>query len=148
MSTLLYRIINPIVKALLRSPLHGVMSGNTLIIEFTGRKSGRSLSTPISYWENEGRVHAFTSKASKWWLNLQNEAQVHLVIKGKRIATVAHVESEDLETIIRMQTAFLRAVPRDAQFAGVRLDENGEPNADDIRANAGEMVYLNFGLGQ
>ena len=48
MSNLLYGLINPAVCSLLRSPLHGLMSKNTLLLEFTGRKSGRLLSTPIS----------------------------------------------------------------------------------------------------
>ena len=43
----IYKWINPPIKFLLASPLHGIMSSNTLLLDFTGRKSGRALSTPI-----------------------------------------------------------------------------------------------------
>lgn len=62
MSNLLYKVINPIVKGLLRSPLHGLMSKNTMLIEFKGRKSGRMFTTPVSYHIEGDRVHCFTSQ--------------------------------------------------------------------------------------
>ena len=64
MSKALYRDINPSVRFLLRSPLHGLMSGNTLLLEFTGRKSGRALSTPISYRLEGNTAHCFPRDAS------------------------------------------------------------------------------------
>ena len=45
MANTLYRLINPHVRALLRSPLHGLMSRNTLLLSFNGRKTGKLLST-------------------------------------------------------------------------------------------------------
>ena len=47
MSKHLYRTINPIVRTILRSPFHGLMCKNTLLLEFTGRKSGRTLLPPL-----------------------------------------------------------------------------------------------------
>ncbi len=37
---------NPIMMWLLRSPLHGMLSSSTMIITYTGRKSGKMFSTP------------------------------------------------------------------------------------------------------
>ena len=46
----LYRyILNPLVRALLRSPLHGVTSNNIGILHFTGSKTGHKLDTPLSF---------------------------------------------------------------------------------------------------
>ena len=42
-------ILNPGMRLLLRSPLHGITSRNVGILHFTGRSSGRALSTPLSY---------------------------------------------------------------------------------------------------
>jgi hypothetical protein len=39
-------ILNPVMRCLLRSPLHGITSHNIGISHFTGRKSGRKLNTP------------------------------------------------------------------------------------------------------
>jgi len=40
---------NPIMMWVLRSPLHGMLSGSTMIITYTGRKSGQTFSTPVNY---------------------------------------------------------------------------------------------------
>lgn len=34
------KLYNPLVSWLLRSPLHGVMSKSTMLVTFTGQKSG------------------------------------------------------------------------------------------------------------
>ena len=45
----IYKVANPVVKALLRSPLHRIASGNVALLHFRGRKSGREFVTPLSY---------------------------------------------------------------------------------------------------
>jgi hypothetical protein len=37
----LIKLGDPVVRAILRSPLHGIMSGSTLLLSVTGRKTGR-----------------------------------------------------------------------------------------------------------
>ena len=46
---LLYKALNPVMTALLRSPLHGITSNNIALLHFRGRKSGREFVTPLSY---------------------------------------------------------------------------------------------------
>ena len=43
---LAYKVANPVMKALLRSPLHGLVSKNIALLHFRGRKSGRDFVTP------------------------------------------------------------------------------------------------------
>jgi hypothetical protein len=35
------------MRALLRSPLHGLLSGMLMLLSYTGRKSGRTYTIPI-----------------------------------------------------------------------------------------------------
>jgi hypothetical protein len=146
MSSLLYRLINPPITRLLRSPFHGLMSQNTLLLEFTGRKSGRSLSTPISYYVNEQTAHCFTSRSSTWWRNLTTGAPAHVIIKRIKWQSLPIVETTDNGLLQGHLEAFLRAVPRDAVYAGVSLDKSGNPNLDDIRRVIPNMVHLQFPL--
>ena len=67
MSKALYSVINPVVKFILSSPLHGLMSRNTVLLEFKGRKSGEIYTTPVSYHATNGHIQCFTDKANKWW---------------------------------------------------------------------------------
>ena len=43
------KIGNTFIKLFLRSPLHRMMSKSTLLITFTGRKSGNKYTTPVNY---------------------------------------------------------------------------------------------------
>ena len=142
MSKRLYRAINPVVKKILRSPLHGVLSQNTLLLEFTGRKSGRKLSTPVSYHLTDGIAHCFTRKSFVWWKNLNSGEPVYVTIKGKRHLVRPEVEAENSEVKGQALRHFLRAVPRDAPHSGVSLDTNGDPNVDDIQRVVSDMVYV------
>ena len=139
-------VINPPVKCLLRSSLHGLMSKNTLLLEFTGRKSGRSLSTPISYCLDGQAAHCFTNRSFGWWRNLLTGQRVHLTIQGRKWSSLPQVETSDYELMGAQLNAFLTAVPRDASHAGVRLDKEGKPDPADVRRVVPDMVYLRFPL--
>jgi hypothetical protein len=141
MSRAFYRLINVPVRALLRSPLHGLMSRNTLLLEFSGRRSGRALSTPISYHERDGVLHAFTSAEFGWWRNLL-QGQIHVVVRGRRLPVQAEVNASDDAEKARALDAFLRAVPRDAPHSGVALHADGTPDPDDILRVVPGMVQL------
>ena len=43
----LLRIGNPIVRAVLRSPLHRILSRHVVLLTVTGRKSGRAYTVPV-----------------------------------------------------------------------------------------------------
>ena len=91
MSKLLYQLINPPISLLLKSPLHRVMSANTLIVEFKGRKSGKTMATPISYHQTDDVIHCFTGRAGIWWRNLMAGNPVKLLIKGEWLSAVPEV---------------------------------------------------------
>lgn len=140
----LYRVINPPVIGLLRSPLHGLMSGNTMVLEFTGRRSGKALVTPVSYFVRDGRIHAFTGKATAWWKNLTERPDVYLTIRGRRVRRRATVVIDDANAIAAAMDHFLRAVPRDAKYSDVRLLPGGIPDPSDLRRVAPGMVHVHF----
>jgi hypothetical protein len=82
--------LNPIVKATLRSPLHGLIDDRTLLITVTGRSSGREYTFPVGY-EREGervKISVGWPERKRWWRNLREPAPVRLRIKGEqRIGT-------------------------------------------------------------
>lgn len=78
-----FAIINPTVRVLLRSPIHGLWSKSLMLITFTGRKTQRVYTTPIRYLQRGDAVWAFTSADTNWWRNLKGGATVSLRIRGK-----------------------------------------------------------------
>ncbi len=143
MSSSIYRFINPPVKLLLKSPMHRILSGNTMLLEFTGRKTGRPLSTPISYYRTGNKVHCFTSKAFGWWRNLLVTKSATAIVAGRCYRCEVEVEYEDKQTLQLELERFLLAVPRDAKHTGVRM-VNGRPDMSDIQQVIPAMVYLSF----
>ena len=87
------KVANNIIAPLLRSPLHRLISGSLMLLTMTGRKSGRRITTPVSYLPNgEGRLILFTF--SPWWKNLQGGALVTLRIKGRDVPAVATPDND------------------------------------------------------
>ena len=41
--------LNPLVVAILRSPVHWIASPGLTLLRYTGRKSGRRISMPVGY---------------------------------------------------------------------------------------------------
>lgn len=144
MSKLLYQLINPPISLLLKSPLHWVMSANTLVVEFKGRRSGKTMETPISYHHADNAIHCFTARKGIWWRNLQEGKEVRLLIKGQWKSAIPEVVLDDQEALKASLDAFLRAVPRDAAHSKVRLEQDGSPNNADIQISIGELVLLKF----
>jgi hypothetical protein len=50
----LINLVNPIVRAVLQSPLHRMLDGALLVLHITGRKTGRRYTIPVSYVDLDG----------------------------------------------------------------------------------------------
>ena len=84
----LNRGFNPLLRALLRSPLHGLASGRFALITYTGRKSGREHTIPTFYREKGDEVTIAVGWPDRkvWWRNLTGEGgPVRLVVKGQEL---------------------------------------------------------------
>ena len=77
----LLRLLNPVMRRLLESPVHWPMSRWFAVLAWTGRKSGRRYSTPVSY-VCEGTT-AFVTTGDKWWRNLGGGEPVAMRVSGR-----------------------------------------------------------------
>jgi deazaflavin-dependent oxidoreductase (nitroreductase family) len=109
----LERFGNLFVIALLRSPLHRLVSGSLLLISFRGRRTGRRFTIPVMYAERDGALTIFVGHPERktWWRNLRNGAEVEVRLRGDRlrgraaVADDAAVASTYLERYPRAQAA-------------------------------------------
>ena len=93
------KIVNPFMLWLLRSPLHFIMSGRTMLISVTGRKSGKTYTTPVDYRRDGPVVLAITSERYTWWKNLRGGGDARLVIAGEEISGKVSI-SEDAGVVL------------------------------------------------
>ena len=92
MPAFLFKIMNPLMKALLYSPFHGGVSKSLMLLSFTGRKSGKKFTIPVGYLRKDNTLIVFTH--SNWWKNLRDGAPVTLRIQGKKANGVGRPVSD------------------------------------------------------
>lgn len=133
-------IVNSSMKLILRSPLHGMVSRSILLITFSGRRSGRSYTTPVSYSQADGKVYIFTH--AEWWKNLRGGAPVQLRIRGKDYQGLAETVRGDKQAVAAGLGQHLKVVYSDARFYGVTFDEGGYPRVEDVQRAAQDVVMI------
>ena len=100
-------LFNPLVKWLLVSPAHGLLSKKMMLISVKGRKTGKTYTTPVEYGQKkDGCIEVVTSIDHEWWKNLRGGGEVKMCIKGKEIAGVAHVSQERAAIADALRTVY------------------------------------------
>ncbi|MCY4200799.1 MAG: nitroreductase/quinone reductase family protein [Gammaproteobacteria bacterium] len=138
----LFVIVNPAVRLLLASPLHGLASKSLLSITYTGRRSGRRYTTPLRYMRDGDVIRCFTSRDTSWWRNLQDEQDVSLRIAGSVEAHLAEVIVGEPDTIRARLVAYFEMFPRDTDYHDIRLDANGKPLPQDLDRACQDAVVV------
>ncbi len=137
-------LVNQTMKFLLHSPMHGLVSKTVLLITFTGRKSGKTYSTPVSYSQDGHQVTIFTH--ASWWKNLKPGVPVILRIQGQDRQGLPEVIAVGKSAIADGLTAHLRKVPSDARWYGITFDDHGSPLAETVEKAAQTVVMIRFQL--
>ena len=84
----LLRLGNPFVRAVLRSPAHGVLSGSLAVLEYEGRKSGRTFGIPLRYAETAGGRRLVTVAVDPprklWWRAFTEPRPAVVLLRRRR----------------------------------------------------------------
>ena len=132
---------NPIIACILRSPLHGLLSGSIMLITYTGRKSGKVYNTPVNY-VRDGDILLVTSfRRRKWWRNLRGGVPVTIRARGQAWKIACEVVEDD-EGVAANLTTYLQKVPQYAEYFHVALDADGQLNAEDVAQAAQDRVMV------
>jgi hypothetical protein len=75
---------NAIVGAVLRSPLHGLMSSSTDLVRYTGRRTGRTVTTPTQYARDGDDLIILAGHpgTKQWWRNFVGGADLEVLLDG------------------------------------------------------------------
>lgn len=82
--TVLLRLVNPVLGALLRTPLAGSARKQLMVLKFTGRKTGRQFAIPVSAHLIDGELYALAGAG--WKHNFRDGATAQVVYDGKTTA--------------------------------------------------------------
>ncbi len=132
---------NPIMRGLLRSPLHFIISKNIMLMTYSGRKTGKSYTVPMNYLENGEDVYTISSRDRVWWRNLRGGGDVTLRLRGEDVPARAET-IEDQTEVVNSLNLYLKKAPQLAKYMNIRIDADGNPNPKDVERVAEEKVMI------
>lgn len=99
---LMRHVVNPLVRTVLRSPA-GRWCGPLLVLEMTGRRTGRRRRVPVVGHVCAGRLYAITDAG--WANNFAGSAPVVVVRRGRRLRGSGHLLTDAAATAAVLREA-------------------------------------------
>lgn len=132
------RKVNRVMRPLLRSPLHRLVSKNLMLLTFKGRKTGKQYTLPLSYVQAGNTLWLGTQ--TPWYKNLRGGMPVSVRVRGKEVAGTANV-IDDEEGMREGYRNILTLYPGYSRFVEVTLGEDGQPRHEEV-ARARQRGYV------
>jgi hypothetical protein len=117
------RVINVPLRLLLRLPFATPLSGQLMLISFTGRKTGKAYQQPVSYVPDGDTL--LTPGGGKWKLNLREGQPIHARLRGRDVLARPEFigDGDEVERLLRRMrtvnprvTAFVPVTGPDGQI--------------------------------
>lgn len=124
---------NGMVSAVLRSPLHGLVSRSLALFTYRGRRSGTEYTIPVGYVERGGSVLVLAGRpeGKNWWKNFAEPSPVTLRLRGRSVSgTAVLLDGERAEEAV---AHYFELSPRTARTFGVSADADPVWIADRVR---------------
>src|SRR3990172_3932708 len=130
---------NPIMSWVLKSPLHGMIRKGVMLVTVTGRKSGKSISTPMNYLRDGNTLWVISWRERTWWRNLRGGANIRVLLAGRGVEGRGQVIEEE-KAVAQSLFDYYRKVPNVAKYVKIGLDAAGLPVSADCERAAQKMV--------
>ena len=138
--------LNPLIRGLLESPLHGLLSRQLMVVSYDGRKTGRRVRFPTGYTVVGGEVVVLISHRAgrSWWRNFREPWPATLRIRGVERSVLGVAPEPGSEAFTRCFEETFRAQPGVAGiFATEFAPESGltEPQAAALARTRGAVRF-------
>lgn len=144
-STRVLHAVNPFVVALLRSPVHGLLSKQVLLLTVTGRKSGRAYTVPVEYMRDGDDVTIWSGHS--WCANLRGGAPVEVRLQGRQRTGWAEVTDDREELLAEVDRFVARYGEKGAGMRiGIALDTTPPLSRDEIAEGLRGRVVIHLTL--
>lgn len=136
---------NSIMRGILRSPLHGLLSQNMMLITYSGRKSGKEYTIPVNYVVSDQDLLVVSFRSRTWWRNLRDEAQARVRLRGQDHTVVAQVIEDD-DGVAKGLLELIQQKPVYARYFGIDDDASKiEPGSPALKELATQRVVIRLG---
>ncbi len=113
-----------------------------MLLRVRGRKSGRTISVPLRYIQEQDTVRCSTSKAIQWWKNVRANPDIILRIKGREEFYRARVITDDPLIVRSYLLRLIESYPQDAVYHQIDLDGRRTPNEVQLEAALDTAVVV------
>jgi deazaflavin-dependent oxidoreductase (nitroreductase family) len=134
--------------AVLRSPLHRIMSKSLLVLTYAGRRSAKTYELPLQYIEVGGRLVIWAGNAAEktWWRNFETPAAALVRLRGRDVDAKASL-IEDPGEQTRALRAYLARYPITTPSGRPKiLGERWKPTDDELAEVAASTVWVAIDL--
>ena len=133
------RAVNVPMRAVLSLPFATPLSGNLMLISYTGRKSGKAYRQPVSY-VRDGDV-LLTPGGGRWTLNLADGRPTRIRLRGRDTPARPELVTDPAE-LERLLGVITEKNPRAARFIPIprRPDGRLDPDALDAALQHGFCI--------
>ncbi len=135
------RVVNPILKLLLRTPFAGAARNQFMVVNFAGRKSGRHYSIPLSAHVIDDILYAMTG--ATWKNNFRDGATAQVLHDGKTTTMRGELITDNaLVADLYLRCAESYDVRRAERVMGIGFRDHQMPTRDQF-AEAVNQLHLN-----
>ncbi len=125
-------VVNPAMRALLRSRFSGVVDGRLGLLRFGGRRSGNDYEVPVGIHRIDGRLRVLTN--SGWRVNFRGGRPLRVRFEGRwQQGTGTLVE--DVDEVARVYAGRIATLgwQKAGRQLGIRINVDREPTRDELR---------------
>jgi deazaflavin-dependent oxidoreductase (nitroreductase family) len=124
---------NAAVAAVLRSPLHGLLSGSTCLVQYTGQRSHDRFTTPTRYARHGDDVVILVGRppSKTWWRNFRDERDIDVLLRRRwhEMTARAVVGADDPAQAAALLAAYLGRYPKALRALG---EDTAAPSAHGV----------------
>lgn len=124
-------VVNPVMRALLRSPAHGLVDGQLMLLEYDGRRSATHYAIPVGYRDIDGRVTVLTNAG--WRANFRGGHPLTVRLRGRTRSGTGHLE-EDPHVVASTYETLIDEYgwQRAGRRMGIRINVDRRPTHDEL----------------
>ena len=124
-------VVGPVMWMLLRSPLHGLISRQLMLLIFSGRRCGKRYEVVVGRHELGDAL--VVPSASRWRFNLRDGAPVEVTLGGIRRAGRAELVENPDEVALVYGKLLDKVGIRGAQRVGLKVNVDRKPTLDELK---------------
>ena len=139
------RVMNPLLRKLLPTPVAGGARRQFMVLSFTGRKSGRQFTIPVSAHLLDGQLYALAG--APWKVNFRGGAPAQVLYDGKTTAMRGELIEDGAVVAELFQRCAMGYGEKKAQrMMGLKFRDPRMPTLEEFREAVDEnkLVAIKF----